>query len=358
MTSDYKDDPGEKSVKANRPSPRNVPAAASRGQAVRGIDEIDAVLFDTEAEAPKRVDIESIDVDEILDTQLLWIDIDDVGAFDDVHRALRLPRSILDAVRAPEERPGIVDAGDCFWLRACAAEDEDGADHVRFETIDVAAGRNFVVTIRGGSGKWPKSPSDPSSLRQDLGPLSAASLVAAHLHALLAAYFEAVSRIEIAVERIDQEILDPGHTRCMDELRSLLRATSQLRRALASHRALFTTLGRPDFRHSDIGEARGHFAALDAKYERAMDVVESSRDMVIDCFELFSSRTALSTNRSMRALTFLTVLIGMLAVGAGVLGMNFKVRFFDSEAGFWITLGSMLLAGLAAVLFARHRHWM
>ncbi len=54
----------------------------------------------------------------------------------------------------------------------------------------------------------------------------------------------------------------------------------------------------------------------------------------MDCFELFSSRTALDTHRTMRTLTFLTVLIGALAVTAGVLGMNFQVEFFSSELGF------------------------
>lgn len=88
-----------------------------------------------------------------------------------------------------------------------------------------------------------------------------------------------------------------------------------------------------------------------------MDVVEDSRDLVVDCFELFSSRTALDTNRTMRTLTFLTVLIGTLAVTTGVLGMNFEMAFFGSERGFWITLAAMIVLSAAAWWLASRKRW-
>jgi Mg2+ and Co2+ transporter CorA len=60
----------------------------------------------------------------------------------------------------------------------------------------------------------------------------------------------------------------------------------------------------------------------------------------------------------MRALTFVTVLLGSLAVLAGVLGMNFHVPFFESGArGFWLAIGGMSLIAVASVLVARWRRW-
>jgi Mg2+ and Co2+ transporter CorA len=38
--------------------------------------------------------------------------------------------------------------------------------------------------------------------------------------------------------------------------------------------------------------------------------------------------------------------------------MNFEAGFFESEAGFWIALGGMALAGAAVMLVARWRRWM
>lgn len=321
-----------------------------------------ATLFDMSHRDARQVDPLSVDVDALADSQLLWLEI--VGSDDlrEIAERLRIPARIVAAVETRSATPALIDAGHCFWLRANRVGDDlgdgDGDRRARLEahSIDLIAGRNFVVTFR-----MPRplaADLGPDRSRHDLGRLSAASVVAAHLHALLSTYFEAVSRIEIAVERIDQEILEPGRTHCMHELRRLLRSTSQLRRALAAHRTLFTALSRPDFRPADDDEPRRHFAALDDKYERALDVVENSRDLVIGCFELFSSRTALDTNETMRTLTFLTVLIGVMAVAAGVLGMNFEAAFFSSETGFWITIGLMIASTLVALLVARRRRWM
>lgn len=317
-----------------------------------------AVLFDTQHPDPQKVDPRSVDVAGLADTQLLWIEIDGISVQDGIAKRLGIPSAITDALREPDAKPGLVDVGNCFWLHACAIRPMGEGGCFDVHDVDLVAGRNFVVSFRNRDTGNSTALLGKPSLHPDLGRLSAASFVAAHLHALLSTYFEAVSRIEHLVERIDQAILDPGHADCMDDLRMLLRTTSQLRRVLASQRALFTGLARPDFRPSDGDAPRRHFTALDDKYERAMDVVENSRELVIGCFELFSSRTALSTNETMRRLTFLTLLIGIMAVAAGVLGMNFEARFFESEWGFWITLGGMASTAIAVMLVARRNRWM
>lgn len=317
-----------------------------------------AILFDTRQPGPQDVDAGWIDVASLADTQLLWIELHDCAPRAPIPERLGIPPEIMEAMRDTATTPRLVDAGDCFWLRACGIRprDEDGSFEVH--PVDLVAGRNFVVSFGNGDAARAEAVLGRPAGRCDLGRLSAASFVAARLHALLSTYFEAVSCIEVLVERIEQDILDPGHTQCMDDLRLLLRSTSRLRRILAGHRALFTGLARPDFRPDDGEEPRRHFAALDDKYERAMDVVENSRELVIGCFELFSSRTALSMNETMRTLTFLTVLFGIIAVAAGILGMNFKAGFFEARWGFWIALGSMALAGAAVAFLARRYRWM
>jgi Mg2+ and Co2+ transporter CorA len=60
----------------------------------------------------------------------------------------------------------------------------------------------------------------------------------------------------------------------------------------------------------------------------------------------------------MQLLTFVTVVLGTLAVVAGVLGMNFNAPLFDTgTAGFWTTVGAMAGFVLLAMLVARWRGW-
>lgn len=148
----------------------------------------------------------------------------------------------------------------------------------------------------------------------------------------------------------------PGES--LPELQRLRRAASRLRRMLAPHRAVFGALSRPDFRPADDGVAARHFASLDTRYERAMDMVENARELVIGSFELLTSRTGIDTNQSMRTLTFVTVVTGVLAVIAGVLGMNFDASFFDTrDVGFAVAAGVMLVLAGIALWFGRRRAW-
>jgi Mg2+ and Co2+ transporter CorA len=89
-----------------------------------------------------------------------------------------------------------------------------------------------------------------------------------------------------------------------------------------------------------------------------MDAIETARDLVVGSFELFATRTAQRTNDTMRVLTFVTVLLGSLAVAAGVLGMNFDAPFFQSGAqGFWTAIAGMAIVVVAALALARWRRW-
>jgi Mg2+ and Co2+ transporter CorA len=60
----------------------------------------------------------------------------------------------------------------------------------------------------------------------------------------------------------------------------------------------------------------------------------------------------------MRVLTFVTVLLGSLALFAGVMGMNFELAFFQSgQKGFLIVTGIMGLITLVSTLVALWRKW-
>lgn len=322
----------------------------------------------TEGRHQRALTLAQIDPATLDDTQLLWIDCKGLDGFDALADRLQLPAAIRDAVASAEAKPGLIDGDTWYWLRTVALRGT-GAKGFEDVALDLVAARNVVVTLRRDPDTaWPPFDAPPggedgiidapSMDAAGLGRLDAGGFVAARLHHVLTTYFEAVAAVERHVERIDQRILDPRRFDCIRELRGLLRATSHIRRKLARHRLVFSRLARPDFRPSDPRTQRKHFAALEDKYERAIDAVENGRDLVVACFELFSSHTALATNETMRRLTFLTMLIGVMSVTAGIFGMNFKMPFFESTAGFWITLGAMGAVTVAAIVVGKLGRWL
>lgn len=290
--------------------------------------------------------------------ELLWVDLQDPA--DDCLREVCASLGVhADAVAEfsdPSTMPGLGKSADQFWLRVVPVAEEDGLNS-QGRLLLIAAGANWVVSVHRDPIDFIDELRKRERMDSDLGGLSAESFVAALLDWHLSTYFAAFSEFEIAVERMEVGILSDRPRDCLPELRVLRKAASRLRRMLAPHRAVFGALSRPDFRPSDRGAAR-HFASLDTRFERAMDMVENARDLVIGSFELLTSRTGIDTNQSMRTLTFVTVVTGVLAVIAGALGMNFDATFFDTkDVGFAIAAGVMLVLAGIALWFGRRRSW-
>ena len=291
--------------------------------------------------------------------QLLWIDIThpDGDTLLRIAAPLGVPQEAIDVVLAQKTDPMLINGGDFFWLRVVGVEQTQGLSYSG-GVLNVIASANLVLTCHSGPISFLDGIRAREAGETDLGRLSAASFTASILDWHLATYFDAAAKFEIAVERLEVQLLSEVHRDCLVELRALRKAASRLRRMLAPHRVVFAGLSRPDFRPQEDGAANRHFLAIDDRFERAMDIVENARELVIGSFELFSSRNTLATNDQMRALTFVTVVIGGLAVLAGVLGMNFDAPFFNSAAtGFWIAVSAM--GGLVAlsIWMAKSRHW-
>lgn len=291
---------------------------------------------------------------------LLWIDLDDPPGelLDRVWEACGFPeaaRGFLDAGTAPEAGQD----GDWFWVRAVVVLDASGAgEQVPGAVLACVAGRDRVLSFRREPIPFLDRMRDGEGQGADLGQLGAESFVATLLDRQLSTYFDALEDFELAIEQLEEAILGGNERQCLQELQGLRQWASRLRRMLAPHRKVFGVMSRPDFRPDQGREADRHFVALDTRFERAMDMVENARELVIGSFELFSNQTALRTNDFMRVLTFVTVITGIMATVVGALGMNFQAGLFDSrDAGFWTVVGGLVLLGGASLLLGRKRRW-
>jgi len=322
------------------------------------------MLFDADG-VDHAVEADAISPSTISEQQLLWIDVEDGEAHDAGAVLSRLARQLQlgDEAAALLQALGDGNArlrnfGDWFLAEAVAVEHQ-GELRFRGRGLAIACGHNFVLSLHRGPIDFLDELRDRERADTRIGTLSAESFTASLLGWLVDSYLQAVTDFEAAVDRLEVSVLASRvHRECLPELAQLRRGASRLRRMLAPHRHLFAALARPDFRPDAEGAADRHFRALDQRFEHAMEAVENARDLVVGSFELFATRSAERTNDTMRALTFVTVLLGSLAVMAGVLGMNFQVPLFDSGMrGFWIAIGAMAGIAVVATGIARWRHW-
>lgn len=313
-----------------------------------------ARLFDARG-GQREVPIAELDGLQLHDEQMLWVDVqgDDATLLERVRTALRLPEPAFPGIGS---QPAVLDLDAHFAVRVVVARPANGHGF-EGDVLDVVAGRNLVVTRHRAAIAFIDALRDREGRQADLGVLSSESFAAVVLDGHLTSYFDAVSGFEAAVERLELEIFDDRHLGSLPQLRTLRRNASRLRRMLAPHRAVYGVLSRADFRPREGAEADRHFGALDGRFERAMDMVENCRDLVMGSFDLFSNQTALRTNESMKVLTFATVVLGVLAVIGGTLGMNFPARLFEVEHGFWFAVGGMAALAVVSLVWGRVRRW-
>nr|WP_255657217.1 CorA family divalent cation transporter [Lysobacter lactosilyticus] len=317
------------------------------------------LLFDAHGE-DRRVDPRDLDLSRLGEHELAWIDIRAEG-----------PRDTAEAMRtlgldAPDIAP-LFDAKadplllhqDGFAARAIVACWNAANDTVTGVPWLLVVGRNAVVTAHKDALPFLDALAGNHDSGSRVGELDADSFAITLLDRMLTAYYDALDEFENRLDQLEVDILeDRVHGRHVPHLRRLRRAVSMFRRLLSSHRDLFDALRRPDFRPESDDKIDARYRAVSARYERAMDTVENARDLVIGSYELLETRLSQRTNETMRVLTFVTVLLGTLAVIAGVLGMNFQATLFDSGSqGFWITVGLMAATVVAALIVARRRGW-
>jgi Mg2+ and Co2+ transporter CorA len=317
------------------------------------------------ADAPdQELELASVPIAGLDERQLLWIDVSAPtdAELDAVAKRIDFDPDLLRAGPGRRARPRLSNYGERFRLTAVAVQLPHPDQHVEPHWLTLVSGRNYVVSVHDGGIEFLEQLREREKGETGIGALSAESFVASLLDWLLYSYFQALEGVVREIDTVEVAILGKRHhassAQVMHVLVNARRRVAEIRRLLISHRDVFYGLARPDFMATETPETRPHFIALNSRLERAEDDVDHTRELVVGAFELLSTRAAQKTNDVMRALTFVTVLLGCLALTAGVLGMNFDIPLFHTgNHGFALATGGMLLVALVSVVVARWRKW-
>jgi magnesium transporter len=332
-----------------------------------------AFLYDAEG-SDRQVELTRAAVDGLDEHNLLWVDLDldAADALDAVAEVLGLDATSLDRIRRDGVRPRLDNYGRYFQLtvyaeplhdRGAPAKDDAGrrVHGAGAKKVDIVVGDRWIVTAHRGAVRFIESYRAQDKAETLLGAMSPQALAASLLDWHLEGYFDAVAEIEEAIDRLEEGVLTrPNGRMTLGRMTALKRQVSRLRALLATQRGVFYGLARPDFTLAAESSAAAHYGTLAGRYERAVDEVEHLHDLVIGSYELFTSRTTQRTNDLVKALTFLTVVIGLCAAVAGIFGMNFDPvnAFATGDRGFYAVVIAQLVALLAAAVYVRWQRWL
>lgn len=297
-------------------------------------------------------------VERLTDRQILWVDA--AEADEDEIEALaalfELEKASVAALLHPAGRPRVDLFGDYVQLYVNTLRTENGGE--RETGIAMIAGPNFVVTIHREPVDFLEAFREHLKGDTMIGLTDAPSFVAALLEWHLTGYFRVVEDLEESADRLDHRALHPRSERdLLADLVRLRRRISGVRRVLTPHREVYAALTRPDLTGLAESEAATHFRALVDRLERAIDAVEIARELVLGSFDVHMTRTAQRTNDVMKILTLVTVILLPGSLIAGVMGMNFRVGFFEDSTNFLLVVAAMGAIAVGTLAIARMRRW-
>jgi magnesium transporter len=246
-------------------------------------------------------------------------------------------------------------------VRPAAEKRGNGAPIPSTVGLDLVVGKNWLLTVVDDEIEFLRLFRERDRGETLIGKLSSGTLAASFLDWHLTAYLDALEALEGWLDLLDVRLLASKATD-----RSLLknvvegrRFVSRMRRNLAPQRVVFYGLARPDFALVAGTEAGEAFRALERRYDRVLDAVEHSRELVRGSFDLFTTRIAESTNVLIRRLTFVSLALGGIGAVAGVFGMNFDTPYTESgTAGFWLVIISLAALVVGGFFISRSRGWL
>jgi Mg2+ and Co2+ transporter CorA len=319
-----------------------------------------ARLFDAD-QRDERLELEQALAAKPHDRQLLWIDLVGEVAPDVVAKLAPLldlqPRT-LRGLAQPREEPHVAVHRDYLHVRVAA--NPDGPDGDGAAWLDVVAGRNVVITHHDRPLSFLDDVDTRIERDATAGSLSAAAFFTVLIDGAIASYHAAVDRIEEEIERLDALALRGASDGVLGDLVRCRRRIARLRRLLADHRSVFTSLASPEL--SSVVEKPDEaalIAGLASRFEGAISAVDESREALLGSFDVHMSRQAQRTNEVMKVLTLTTVLLLPGSMIAGLLGMNVIVPLNkDDPLSFWLVVGAIAVLAVAIVVVARARRWL
>ena len=288
--------------------------------------------------------------------ELLWIDVVDPveGDITAVRQALRLSDQVADALAGAPAGPdaGVLKGAIHVVLATPGTDPEDEP-----VVLQVILGEEWVITAHAERIAFLEEHRERVRDEREVGLLTPVQFLVAVLDWTIDAFFRQSETLEREVDRLDDAALG-GDGDLLARLVAMRRRIAWVRRLVGTHRELFAELQRPDFMPGIEAAEAALLAAAASRLDRALEAVGRAREMLIGTFDVHMTRTAQRTNDIMKVLTIASAILLPASVIAGVMGMNFRLGFFDDPNMFWFVIAGMAAIALGTIGLARWRGWL
>lgn len=265
----------------------------------------------------------------------------------------------LEDVLNTTQRPKFHESGEVLSVVAKDIEYLAGEDAVSSEQVCLSWASEALVSFQEGeTAAWDVVRERLRSGRGRLRQEGYGSLMAALLDGLVDGCLEALARISIQAETLEDQIMERPSEELLYDIYALRREAIFLREALWPFREAVGRLAR------EFADGVEEHAAQVLKdvFDHASQAVDASRSLAEvagGMLQLSISLAGMRMNAIVKILTLITTIFIPLTFLAGVYGMNFKhMPELDWEYGYFAALLAMLALGAGMAMWFVRKKWL
>lgn len=294
---------------------------------------------------------------------LVWADLcsPDDAMLGQLGEELGLDRHAIEDALGEDERPKTMRYASHLFLTASAIEHASEQMTLTTSRVSAFATERAVITIRLDAAfdieavvrRW-----DDNSDLLGFGPRA---LIHGLLDVIVDGYFLAVESLDDEIEQLEDVLFEENQKAAREVQRrtfALRKCLVQTRRTVLPMREVVNTVMRRATESDQENGLAPYYADLYDHTLRAAEWTETLRDMITSIFETNMSLADTRMNLIMKKLTSWAAIIAVPTAITGYFGQNIPYPGFGTTAGFWASLGTIVI--LAAVLYAifRLKDWL
>ena len=243
--------------------------------------------------------------------------------FEDIAVAFGLhPLAVEDAVHA-HQRPKLERYDESIFLILKTLWYVDEHDAVETCEIHMFVGRDFVVTVRHGTGSELASARRRLETQESLLGHGPSAVVYAVCDRVVDGYVDVVESLQEDVDEVEESVFSPARTDDSVRIYTLKREIAEVRRAVMPLRDPMRRFATASV-EGIHAEAAPFFRDVADHLSRAAEGVDTLDGLLSTAFEAHVARISVQQNDDMRKISAGVGLVAAPTLVAGIYGMNFN----------------------------------
>jgi magnesium transporter len=286
-----------------------------------------------------------------------WFHVDEPSSplLDALAAEFKLHELAIEDCRNMRQRAKLEQYDDHLFIIVNTLHFEPATKDCWFGELDVFAGKDFVITVYNGASRTintvrPKFEADARLAHPG-------RLLMTLLDVAVDRYLPVLDTIEESIEELEEEAYERPSPKLLAQIFTLKRALIDFRRVASMMREVVNQLL---YRTEPwLKSQQPYFRNVYDHVVRALDFVETYRDILTGVLDVHLTATANRTNEIMKVLTIIATLGTPFLLVTGFYGMNFEknMPFLDSPYGVAIATVAMAFCGVGMLWFFRRKEW-